>query len=82
MELCPRPVLGPRSKKRFGKPLTVVDFDADAADQSNTDERLRGAEARAEDQDVDGSLDTVFGHNAVFAHFGDAVSNQLHVRSC
>ena len=59
----------------------VVNFHAAAADDAATDERFGGAEAGAINQDVDGALHAVFGDDAVLAHFGDAIGDQLDVRT-
>src|SRR5271169_3060697 len=59
-----------------------MDFHAAAAHQANADERLRGAETRAKNQDVDRALHTVGCDDAVFADFRDAVRDQFHVGLC
>ena len=80
IELCPRPVLGPTSRNRLGKPATVVPRYACGAALPDVVERAPVApahplgdghvgdvEAGAEDDRVDLALDAVGGDDSARA---------------
>ena len=94
IELWPRPVFGPSSRKRFGKPATVVprwacglpsqtsasDAPVAAADALG-DRQVGDVEAGAEDDRVDLVLGAVGGRRSSAARTSrDAVGDDLDVR--